>query len=281
MSSVLPIRIPLLVFTDVDGTLLERGSVPDRWPRTRNALADALVVLASSRTWSELVELQEMLGIRGPIIAENGAVLGVPNKWHEVLPGASPSSDASLRMVALGTPRSMLARSVRRAAQYANLPIHTTGEVSPEIDRKVPGITLLLDSGTRHRSLLLQTGGSRAAVLAFTRSLGRASLTLTDGGRWQVVQGGSSKGLAANVLLNMLRQEELTVGHVVAVGDGENDRSLLQVAETPFAIRRSDGTLHPALSSLPHRLVPRQTGPDGWADIVEVLVGQQEESIHA
>ncbi len=73
----------LLIATDIDGTLLDHDAqLPfraDTWRRAIHALgaraAGCRVAFASSRTLDELMVLQRALGVQGPCIAEDGAVL--------------------------------------------------------------------------------------------------------------------------------------------------------------------------------------------------------------
>ena len=71
----------LLVFTDVDGTLLDHHDYS--WDPARRALERLRdrgypVVLTTSKTLAELEVLQRELGIEGPVISENGALVALP-----------------------------------------------------------------------------------------------------------------------------------------------------------------------------------------------------------
>jgi hypothetical protein len=71
----------LLVATDLDGTLLDERSY--EWEPARPALAalaeaGALLVLASSKTRSEMEPLAAGLGFSSPLIVENGGAVLVP-----------------------------------------------------------------------------------------------------------------------------------------------------------------------------------------------------------
>ncbi|MBK9410493.1 MAG: HAD hydrolase family protein [Gemmatimonadetes bacterium] len=74
----------ILLFSDVDGTLLDEHG---RYAVATGELSamSTLVrcVLASSRTILELSRNQRDLGLEGPVVAENGAVIALP--WHDAL----------------------------------------------------------------------------------------------------------------------------------------------------------------------------------------------------
>lgn len=82
------IQQPLLVFSDLDGTLLDSHSY-DWQPAapwlTRLREANVPVILCSSKTSAEMLYLQKTLGLQGlPLIAENGAVIQLAEQWQEI-----------------------------------------------------------------------------------------------------------------------------------------------------------------------------------------------------
>ncbi|EHV31425.1 phosphatase [Escherichia coli DEC5B] len=82
------IQQPLLVFSDLDGTLLDSHSY-DWQPAapwlSRLREANVPVILCSSKTSAEMLYLQKMLGLQGlPLIAENGAVIQLAEQWQEI-----------------------------------------------------------------------------------------------------------------------------------------------------------------------------------------------------
>jgi mannosyl-3-phosphoglycerate phosphatase len=83
----------LLVFTDLDGTLLDIHTYD--WQPAMPWL-DRLqdyqipVILCSSKTAAEVIAIQQDLGLEGlPFIAENGAVIQLDVRWeaHPAAPG--------------------------------------------------------------------------------------------------------------------------------------------------------------------------------------------------
>lgn len=82
------IQQPLLVFSDLDSTLLDSHSY-DWQPAapwlSRLHEANIPVILCSSKTSAEMLYLQKMLGLQGlPLIAENGAVIQLAEQWQDI-----------------------------------------------------------------------------------------------------------------------------------------------------------------------------------------------------
>ena len=261
-----------VVFSDVDGTLLdEHGRVPQTWWQVRQAISDALVVLTSSRTVEELLDIQQLLGIEGPFIAENGAMVVLTNDWLDNSQGTVISvGNRMLRLLPIGTPVQQLHSIVKGAAAASGVTIETHRDVCTA---DVPGATpsrysVAAQALARSYSMLLRIGGPAEARLRFFATLTGAGLTVSHGGRWHVVQGGSSKGIAARAFLHLVRRRIPHDLCVIGVGDAQNDRSLLEEVDLAFVLRRPDGTIDPGLSGFPAACVASTPGVEGWGDFL-------------
>ncbi|MEW8587337.1 MAG: HAD-IIB family hydrolase, partial [Candidatus Thiodiazotropha sp.] len=79
----------LLIFTDLDGTLLDHHSYDHRdalpaLERLRDLQVP--VILVSSKTLDELTVVMKQLRLEGPIIGENGAVIIYPGEEPQIVP---------------------------------------------------------------------------------------------------------------------------------------------------------------------------------------------------
>ncbi len=269
-------QISRLILSDVDGTLLdEQGAIPSEWDAMRAALEPGdLFVLVSSRTTTELLEVQELLGIQGPLVSENGSMVVLGSEWPGVLAGrVEQVGDRSLRVLALGSRRPTLMTMMRDVAATCNLSLTSTEDPGFLADpgAAAPGrIVLLDDAATRHRSLLAQVVSTRRQRDELESALAARGLAMVSGGRWRVIQCGSNKGIGGSVLRNMLHAQRCRP-QVIAIGDHANDRALLSLADVRFAVRRPDGGVHPSLADLPGVLVPDAPGPEAWGEIARFL----------
>ena len=83
----------ILIFTDLDGTLLNHYDYSfDEAKLALNQISKCKVplIIATSKTFTEVCKLQKELGIREPFIVENGAGIFIPNDsdlaeedWHK------------------------------------------------------------------------------------------------------------------------------------------------------------------------------------------------------
>ncbi len=78
-----------LIFTDMDGTLLDHHTYSFEAAKpTLTSLAERNipVIPTTSKTFVELLELRETIGLTGPFIVENGAAAYIPHGFFAKKP---------------------------------------------------------------------------------------------------------------------------------------------------------------------------------------------------
>jgi len=114
--------------------------------------------------------------------------------------------------------------------------------------------------------------GDEEQLESFRADLAEADLQLVKGGRFFHVMGRSDKGVAMNWLAERYRQANPETEYtLVALGDGQNDVPMLQLADIAVVLRPKKG---PALTVPGHTRVirPGFPGPYGWLEaITEIL----------
>lgn len=150
-----------LIFTDVDGTLID-AEHPVPAAAVHRAREQHELVLASSRAVPELEAMQRAWGWDGALVAEDGAVI--------------VERDGTVTV--LGTPGDEL-RAIGAPV------LESLGAVPHPTD------------ALRLASLLLPRTLADAGAIAALHDLG---LTLSPGGTWATLTGGADKGQAARVI---------------------------------------------------------------------------------
>ena len=259
----MPLR---LLFSDVDGTLL---GADGRYAMSAAELAPALqqldVVLASSRTVLELARNQRDLGIEGPVVAENGAVIAWPSTDALSSVGLREEIDGRpWRVALLGMPADELRAEVREAAQRLGTAYIDQEEVEPALGRRC--------------SVLLRPipGRDFASLDALAAVLRLRGLAVASGGTWLAVTGGADKGDGVRAVREWWQRAGRDHARIAAAGDGDNDVPLLLACDRRFVIARDDGTWHPALQGIPDVECIETPGIAGWCDVIRRLTRPQE-----
>lgn len=285
-------RAPLLLVSDVDGTLLDdRGQLPVSPATLRAALAalartrgaPVYFALASSRTVHELVVLQRALGVRGPLIAEDGGVLALDVDDMRRAPHDA-ARDVEREIVRFGrrplvceplAPRVQALRDVLRS-DAALVPL-LAADAAAQSTAQQEALGFRTRGArrralvSRHYSLLVDPTALDGATLARARTACAAhGLHCLRGGRWLTVSGAAGKGAALLRLRNWL----VTCGvspTIAAIGNEENDRSLLAAADVAFVIDNPGRGPHPALAGIAGAIILQVPGTGGWMDMLTRL----------
>jgi mannosyl-3-phosphoglycerate phosphatase len=253
-----------LVATDLDGTLLDRETYGFAAARPAlDALRQAAVplVLCSSKTRAEMEPLAAAIGVRGPLVVENGGAI--------VDPGGA--------VLVLGTTRDRLLEELPAVAREAGVRVRPFAEMSVAEVAALTGLPEEEAALAKRREydepfLVEEPPGRDPAVDArLDRAARGRGLRVTHGGRLHHLTGPSDKGEALRAITGAARGD----GDVVGLGDAANDLPLLLAATRPIVMPRPDGTVDPALAArLPGVERAPGPGPAGWsAAVLAVLAG--------
>ena len=254
----------LVVFTDLDGTLLDHHDYS--WQAARPALAalkaaGAELVPCSSKTRAELLLLWDELGLAGPLISENGGGVFLPEAHVlAALPGWRPAGPGWLaHPLGLG-----IAEVRRRLAVFKDIfGLRGFGEMSDQEVADLTGLDPRRAGLARRREFNEPLLPASPALdgQALAQAARQACLAITRGGRFLHALGGGDKGRAVALLSDMYRQGDpalLTAG----LGDAPNDQGLLAAVDRPFLVARPDGS-HADID-LPGLVRVPLSGPAGW-----------------
>jgi mannosyl-3-phosphoglycerate phosphatase len=259
----------LVVFTDLDGTLLDHDTYD--WhpaePAIRRLQAAGIpLVLNSSKTAGEMTRLRRALGNTSPYIVENGAALVIP---------AGALGDARARIENFGVPREdileVLAGLRREGYRFR-------GFADMSVEELMSYTGLDVDSADQARQryatepLLWQ--GDDGELALFRRALSGQGLRLVQGGRFWHVMGNVDKADAVRFLLKAwqrYRPDERWLS--IGLGDSPNDIDML--ATTDIAVVMPGGASpRIELTDHPRLIHAARPGPRGWNEVMLTLLDE-------
>jgi len=267
-------RPPLVVFTDLDGTLLDHSTYsfePARPALEALTAAGVPVVLCTSKTRAETERWRRALHNAHPFIVENGGAVFVPEGYFG--PGTRyDRRDGNFGVIEFGRPYPELRRALETIRASTGLPLRGFGDMSLD---EIAGRCGL----TREEAALAAkreydepfVGADAGGLTAVIRAAGAAGLRVATGGRFHHLVGGSDKGRAVRAL------QALYAGlcgpvRSVGIGDSPNDESMLRAVDVPVLVRRPDGGPGD-WPRLPGLIIATSAGPDGWREAVLGLLG--------
>ena len=258
-----------IVFTDLDGTLLDHESYC--WHEAENALQllkelEVPIIFNTSKTMREVRELQEQLSVRHPFITENGMVTSIPA-------GYFPGVDKDTHLFH-GKPYKTVRRILTSLRNNHGFEFVGFGDCSPAQIAEFSGLLPFEASyaSDRKASEPIIWQDSDKGLNFFEQLLRDEGLYLTRGGRFYHVSGKGNKGLAVQRLLERFEThfpdyEWISIG----LGDGLNDLPMLEVVNYPVLIRSDHGSA-PDISHLSYILETTHTGSRGWNEAITRLL---------
>jgi mannosyl-3-phosphoglycerate phosphatase len=258
-----------IVFTDLDGTLL------DHYSYSFNAAKEMLsylkeskipLIIVTSKTKAEVLKLQERLGIHQPFIAENGAGIFIPSDSQ--LAASTPSEEEWIRLV--------MGKSYLEVRLFVNVmqerfPIRGFADLSVE---EVIALTGLDEETARNAMQRDFTEpfliDDKSMIPALTVEANKAGLDIVRGGRFHhIITLAQDKANAVRRLSQLYGELYGRHPEVIALGDSENDFTMLRFADIPVLIPRPNGSY--AAISLSKMSKAPYPGPKGWNHVLKEL----------
>tara|TARA_R110000868_G_scaffold121698_2_gene322643 strand:+ start:18113 stop:18988 length:876 start_codon:yes stop_codon:yes gene_type:complete len=256
--------LPLVVMTDLDGTLLDHHSYSAKAakPALKQLRERHIPVLFNtSKTCDEVTGLRHELDNRYPFVCENGSVIHIPKPDESGL----NSEVLGVSYVDILKTLHQLHKEGFRFRGFNDMP---AAEVAAMTGLTQDNAWL---AKKRAASEPLLWHDSDEALDRFRQRLAEYHLTLTKGGRFYHVMGTTNKASGLEFFRQYYQHQWQTTPRLVALGDGENDRAMLEAADYPIVIPGENQTLtlqHPDARTATHK------GPTGWNTEILTLLEQ-------
>ncbi len=271
-------RTQLLIFTDLDGTLLDERYSFDA---AQDALAEIRargipLILTSSKTLAEMRLLRRAMNLEHPLIFENGAGLALPENYFRS--GAEIGPETPLRVEHFGPTYAEIRSTLNRLRERRGFPFRGFGDMSA---REVAALTGLDEIAAqrarqRHGSEPGVWEGSEAIRRDFVAELERAGLRAVSGGRFLHIMPRVDKAETMRELVGRFAAAQPDVRfRIIAAGDSPNDAEMLQLADLAVVIQRPDASWMP-LKRREGVIRSPLPGPAGWQACIHRLLEEQE-----
>lgn len=262
----------LVVFTDLDGTLLDRETyscekaLPAIMHLTRAGIP---IVFCSAKTRAEQEVYRRLLGIDDPFIVENGGAIFI-NQGYFPFDFDHQKVEDGYQVIELGMEYSEIRQILKEVSVAVQGEVRGFGDMSPAEVAELTGLNIEAAERAKQREYdeTLTLEGAPQEVDSILSAITEKGLNYSSGGRYYDVMGDNDKGKAANILTELFRNK---LGNVktVAIGDSPNDLPMLSAVEIPFLVQQPGGVWEEMdLDGL--RRVDG-VGPEGWAKAIRQL----------
>lgn len=271
----------LIVFTDLDGTLLDHHSY--RFQPAEAALQSlkALAIpciINTSKTFVELISLRHALGHQDPFIVENGSAVYIPK--HIPLSIDDVSEDAledcgDYWRKSFGPRREQLIaltndkQGTYRFKRFSDMTCQELMSITGLDEDKAK------QAMQREYTEPMLWADSDSALHALREELTPSDVQIQKGGRFAHLMGKQcDKAHAMMWLKGLYQQQNDNNINTIALGDGENDIGMLSQADVPVVIRSPVHT-PPKVPNRSDAWLTEGYGPEGWAQAINLWLSQQ------
>jgi mannosyl-3-phosphoglycerate phosphatase len=258
--------VRFLVFTDVDGTLLDHSTYSHKEAESGIQLLREKgipLILVSSKTLPEIRLLQKELALTSPFVFENGGGI--------VWPGREETVDLT----------GMNTAQLKKHAALLNEVLHEKVRLITDMSAgEIEEATGL----TRERARLSQ---QRAASLPFifeskreigsdelerlNNAMNPFGLLITKGGRFfHLLSKLADKGIAVKKIIAYYDRQYKDELKTIGIGDSENDIAMFKAVDIPVIVRKPDGSL--IKTGLSDVVTTRGIGPLGFTEAVRSII---------
>ena len=266
----------ILIFTDLDGTLLNQDDYRyDRALPTIKELqrSNIPIIPVTSKTKAEVAELRDKIGLNAPFITENGSgIFFSPQEKRFRLPIMKTQDDRFYyHMLGFEYKQARIILQQMSATLKTNL--IGFGDLSPEEICQLTGLSLDEGKLAKRRDFSEPFLTPNRKLISTDLLLEVASVykcTIVIGDRFShLIHHHSGKGNAVDWLLkNYQKTSEKII--TIGLGNSPNDISLLKSVDIPIVIPGKKG-IHSGLKHYNWRVAPT-SGCEGWNLVIRQVV---------
>ena len=256
----------LLIFTDLDGTLLdfETYSFNAAMPSLELIREMGIpLILCSSKTRAEIEMYRKVLGNNDPFISENGGGIFIPENYFPHYFKYDKTTDG-YKVIEFGSPYIELIEALNSIKIDSNIKLKGFSNMSiPEVS-STTGLDVKLAKLSKMREYdePFLIFGNKKDCEYIKAEIIRRGFNYTKGGRFHHITGKNDKGGAVKVLIRLFKEKapELTT---VGLGDSLNDLPMLEAVDKGFLIKKCD-RIHDPRIMLENLTLSDGIGPIGW-----------------
>jgi len=254
--------LKILVFTDLDGTLLHRDTFKfDEIKIYLNKLLSKgiYIIPNTSKTEKEILKFNNELGSSLPYISENGSAINGLDLLNSNLPKElilSREKDSLIKIFEKSVPVNLQNKCKWLSEMDKKKQILIFGledyKLKMALDRKYT-VPFLFEGNKSERNEL-------------SKIVKNKGLALQEGGRVINLSDKVNKAKALQVFVRFFKKNNKNV-KTIAVGDNYNDLDMLKISDFPCLVFNDKFTLDEI--HIKNLITTNKPSPEGWADVIK------------
>lgn len=266
---------PIVIFTDLDGTLLDHDSYSYAAAEPcLNFIREHNIplIFTSSKTAVELEDLCKQINFYHPFIAENGGLLAIPESYFSEM----QAKTTCYSKYVIGKTRSDIGLALDTLTSSYIFKSFNNMSIEELISHTGLNQRQALYANQRDCTEPLLWLDKDTKLLDFANKLEKYELRLISGGRFHHVMGIHDKATTMTLLIKHYEKywnKNLTS---IALGDSPNDYQMLRVADYGIAIHNPHAPKM-CVDNHANLICAIKPGPQGWNDTLLALLTELNE----
>ena len=254
--------LKILIFTDLDGSLLHRDTfkfdeIKDYLKRLLTK--DIFIIPNTSKTEKEILEFNNELGSSLPYISENGAAINGLDLLNSNLPEElilSREKNSITKIFEKSVPINLQ----NKCKWLSQMDEKTQSLIFGLKDKK---LKMALD---RKYSVPFVFEGTKSEKKELSKNVKKKGLALQEGGRVINLTDKVNKAKALQVFVRFFKKNNKNI-KTIAVGDNYNDLDMLKTSDFPCLVFNDKFTLDEI--PIKNLITTNKPSPEGWADVIK------------
>ncbi len=260
----------ILIFTDLDGTLLNRDTFKfDGIKIFLNELKNKNIIIIpnSSKTEDEIIEFNYEANFKFPFISENGSII------HNLNYLSSEFPDKIMLAKNVHEIQNIFDKNINQDLKskckvISNLTMSEQIQIFGLPENKLKQVF------KRTCTIPIKFEGNNEEKLRLKNILLKIGLDFKDGGRVLNLGDKINKADAMKKIIFMLQNKFKSKPKTIAVGDNHNDIEMLKISDIPCLVK-NDKFINKDLQ-IKNLIISKQTAPEGWVEVVKLALEKIE-----
>jgi len=259
----------LVIFTDLDGTLLDRNTYSFREAEPALGLIQLKcipIILSSSKTRDEIELYRKKLKNDHPFISENGGAVFIPKDYFSFQFPYDKELDWYF-VLELGTFYLQIIEVLESIKNETGIKIRGFFDLTEKEIKSLCALSLKEAEFAKKREYdepFLIEGGEKE-IEAVKRKIVEKGMNYAWGGRFHHILGKNDKGKAVEILKELYENEFFSIS-TIGIGDSLNDLPMLLAVDHPIFLREKEGS--PPEISFKNMIFIEETGPKAWNEAI-------------
>ena len=258
-------KFSIIIFTDLDGSLLHRDSFKfDEIKDYIKSLIDEGIIIIpnTSKTEKEIEEFIKELGLNLPFISENGSSIHGLDLINSNFPNKIILSRDKQEIIKIFS--SKVSEELKAKCKFIS-------DMNTKQQSKILGLqdNNLKNALNRKYTIPFLFEGDKNEKNRLINILKSYSLTMQEGGRVINLGDNTNKVKSMNQVLKIYKKVESKI-KVIAVGDNFNDLDMLRNCDIPCLVFNDQ--FKQDQINIDNLIVSNKPSPEGWADVIKTAL---------